>query len=82
MSKTIKTFCFPDARAPEKIDQEIKDWGKKNGLKEVKRSSFTAFESENKGYLICSCKFKKAKKAKKAKRACNLTEEKLKDMFD
>ena len=80
MSKIIKSFRFLVSKAPEKIDREIQDWAKENGMKEVKRSSYTAFQFERKDYLICVCEFKKTKEAKRAAR--ELIEERLEGMFD
>ena len=80
MSRIIKSFRFLVSKAPEKIDREIQDWAKENGMKEAKRSSYTAFQLEGKNYLICVSEFKKAKKAKRA--ACDLTEEELEALFD
>ena len=80
MSKTIKSFRFPVSKDPKKIDREIQDWAEKNGMKEVKRSSYTAFQLEGKDYLICVSEFKMTKEAKRAAR--EQTEEQLEGMFD
>lgn len=69
--KTFKTFRFPVSKDPQKIDREIQDWAEKNGMTEVERSSYTAFQLEGKNYLICVSEFEMTEEDE----GCDLTQE-------